>query len=62
MEGIGTLTTRLDCWYLVYERCGHVQILAREGLEDPRRAAHEVHREYEQCLSCRLRTRQPRLV
>ena len=62
LEGIGTLTPRAGCWHLIYDRCGHVQILASEGREDLRGAVHEVHRDYDQCLSCRLRTPQPGLA
>jgi hypothetical protein len=57
LEGIGTLTPNIDDWHLIYDRCGHGQMLAREGLEDLRRAARDIRRYYAQCLSCRLTAR-----
>ena len=54
LPGIGELTQVEDYWRLVYDRCGHVQDLARPGLEDPARATAYVRREYAHCLLCQL--------
>jgi hypothetical protein len=53
LPGIGELTDMEDYWRLVYESCGHVQVLAREGLEGPERARRDVLRYYAECLLCR---------
>jgi hypothetical protein len=40
-------------WHLVYDVCGHIQVLAREGLEDPEHARRDVLCYYAECLLCR---------
>jgi hypothetical protein len=54
LPGIGTLMLDQNCWRLVYDRCHHSQLLAREGLTDGERVARDIRRYYEHCLSCRL--------
>ena len=54
---IGELLAVDDCWRLVYDGCGHVQVLARVGLEEPRRAETYVRGDFAYCLSCQLKTR-----
>jgi len=53
LEGIGELTDIDACWRLVYDACGHIQYLARVGLEDPQRAEASVRRYLVSCLVCK---------
>jgi hypothetical protein len=53
LDGIGELTDIDTCWRLVYAACGHIQYLARVGLEDPQRAEASVRRYLHPCLACK---------
>ena len=57
LPGIGMLTLDQDCWHVLYDGCGHRQLLAREGLKTHERAASNVRRYYAKCLSCLLAKR-----
>ncbi len=61
LEQVGELTSTESVWCLAYSGCCHIQLFAREGLEDPALARREAQRHYATCLSCslaaRLRTR-----
>jgi hypothetical protein len=59
IEGVGELEHAGPCWRLVYSRCTHTQLLAREGIEDPAAAAGYVEREFRQCLICRAPSNRP---
>ena len=53
IESIGTLTDTSGYWRLVYDSCGHDQVMARCGLEDLDDAAVAVRRHFPKCLICR---------
>ncbi len=53
LEQIGTLTLHPHYWLLVYDRCGHEQVLARWGLEEFHQVTRDVRRYYAECLTCR---------
>ncbi len=57
VQGVGELTDAGSYWRLVYDDCGHVQALAREGLDDPEGAVFFVRRHYAKCLTCTLADR-----
>src|SRR5690349_15508273 len=57
LPGIGELTEIHDCWRLTYDSCGHVQELARVGLEEIARLEAYIRREFAECLSCQLEAR-----
>ena len=54
VEGIGELFDEGAHWRLQYYECGHVQDLARVGLEDSEPAKQYVALNYASCLDCRL--------
>jgi hypothetical protein len=54
VDGIGELLELGAVWRLRYSACGHVQEIAREGLEEPAQAEHDMRRHFAQCLSCQL--------
>jgi hypothetical protein len=51
---IGELRDLGTIWRLRYTTCGHVQEIAREGLEEPAQAEREVRRHFARCLTCRV--------
>lgn len=53
---IGEVAGVGQCWRLAYDRCDHVQEFAQEGLEDPARLVLFVHRNFPECLTCRVKT------
>lgn len=54
VEAFGDLIDFKTHWQLVYKQCGHLQVLARLGLEDAERAQAYVRRNYARCLTCEL--------
>ena len=64
VESVGELIDLKTCWHLVYDRCGHVQVLARlGGLEDAGRVRAYVRRYYARCLICEVEQRhKPKLL
>ncbi len=54
VQGVGELTDHDTYWHLIYDDCGHVQVFAREGLDEPEGAAFFVRRHYGECLTCAL--------
>lgn len=57
VQGVGELTDHDTYWHLIYDDCGHVQVFAREGLDEPEGAAFFVRRHYIECLTCVLTNR-----
>ena len=53
---IGEVVGFSQCWRLAYDRCQHVQQFAQQGLEDPARLLRFVHRNFPECLTCRMKT------
>jgi hypothetical protein len=51
---VGELTDHATYWHLAYAACSHVQVFARQGLDDPEAAVFFVRRHYAQCLTCAL--------
>jgi len=54
---VGELTDHDTYWHLSYDDCTHVQLFARQGLDDAEAAGGFVRRHYAQCLSCALTNR-----
>jgi hypothetical protein len=57
VPGIGELVALGPAWQLTYRGCGHVQRLARVGLEELGRAVRDIRRHYVRCLLCSYRER-----
>jgi hypothetical protein len=54
VQGIGELTEHDTHWHLTHDDCGHVQVFALEGLDDPEAAVFLVRRLYAKCPTCAL--------
>src|SRR5712692_1111200 len=51
---VGELTDHDTYWHLACDDCTHVQLFARQGLDDAEAAGVFVRRHYAHCLSCAL--------
>ena len=57
ISGVGELTELDEWWRLVYHGCGHVQEVAKFGLETEPLIEDYVRRNYAWCLICSLEHR-----
>ena len=53
VDGVGELIDEGQYWRLIYAHCDHIQLFAREGLDDLEDAAVYVRRYFIECLTCR---------